>query len=365
MTASISPEVRALMRPAAAALEPYDPAFKPTRINLSANENTYPMPPAVRTAIDAALAATPTNRYPVALSDELRSAIAEWHGVSADRVIVGNGWDELLFNLFLAFGGPGRPLVTCPPTFSVYDLYAGLVDTPVTSVERDPDTYELDVDAVVEAARTANLVIVTTPNNPTGGLFPHEGIARVCEACPGIVLADEAYIEFGGEGASCEGLLDTYDNLAVLHTMSKAFQMAGVRLGYVLADPSVVAALAAVRQPYSVNVLSQAAALVGVRMRDEFAPSIARIVSERSRLAAGLDRLAPLGVRTWPSAANFLLVRLPNAAQVRARLRDECSILVRDFSSTPGLADCLRVTVGTPEENDEVVAAITSILSEA
>ena len=239
------------------------------------------------------------------------------------------------------------------------------MDTPVTSVERDPDTYELDVDAVVEAARTANLVIVTTPNNPTGGLFPREGIARVCEACPGIVLADEAYIEFGGEGASCEGLLDTYDNLAVLHTMSKAFQMAGVRLGYVLADPSVVAALAAVRQPYSVNVLSQAAALVGVRMRDEFAPSIARIVSERSRLAAGLDRLAPLGVRTWPSAANFLLVRLPNAAQVRARLRDECSILVRDFSSTPGLADCLRVTAGTPEENDEVVAAITSILSEA
>jgi len=126
----------------------------------------------------------------------------------------------------------------------------------------------------------------------------------------------------------------------------------------------VVAALAVVRQPYSVNVLSQTAALVGVRMRDEFAPSIARIVSERSRLAGMLDALAALGVRTWPSAANFLLVRLPNAAVVRARLRDECSILVRDFSSTPGLADCIRLTVGTPEENDEVVAAVRSILSE-
>jgi len=157
--------------------------------------------------------------------------------VTADQVIVGNGGDELLFNTFLAFGGPGRTLVTCPPTFSVYDLYAGLVDTPIVRVARDPETFELDVDAVVEAARTANVVIVTTPNNPTGGLFPHEGIARVCEACPGIVLADEAYIEFGGTGASCEGLLGAYDNLAVLHTFSKAFQMAGVRLGYVLASP--------------------------------------------------------------------------------------------------------------------------------
>lgn len=364
MAASISPEVRALMRPAAAVLEPYDPAFRPTRINLSANENTYPMPPVVRAALDEALAATPTARYPLAMSDELRVALARWHGVSTDQIIVGNGGDELLFNTFLAFGGPSRTLVTCPPTFSVYDLYAGLVDTPVVRVARNPETFELDVDAVAEAARTANVVTVTTPNNPTGGLFPREGIARVCEACPGIVLADEAYIEFSGTGASCEGLLGTYDNLAVLHTFSKAFQMAGVRLGYVLANPSVVAALAAVRQPYSVNVFSQAAALVGVRMRDEFMPSIATIVAERSRLAGMLDELASLGVRTWPSAANFLLVRLPNAAVVRVRLRDEYSILVRDFSSTPGLADCVRLTVGTPEENDEVVAAVRSILSE-
>ncbi len=157
-------------------------------------------------------------------------------------------------------------------------------------------------------------------------------------------------------------MLGEYQNLAVLHTFSKAFALAGARVGYVLASPAVVAALAAVRQPYSVSVLDQAAALAAVTHRDAFQPAIQAIRQDRSRLSNMLGGLAPLGVRVWPSQANFLCVRVPHAHEVWCRLRDEHSILVRDFSSTPGLEDCLRITVGKPEENDLVVAALTSIL---
>lgn len=359
MAVRIPSGVRDLMRPSAAALEPYDPAFSPARINLSANENTYGMPADVRARVSEALAAVATNRYPQPLSDELRAELARWHGVVPEQVCVGNGGDELLFNLLLAFGGSGHTLVNCPPTFSVYRLYAELLETTVVDVSRDPETFVPDVDGLVKAARSAHLVFVTSPNNPTGDLFPARGIERLCGACPGIVLADEAYIEFSGEGASVEGLLAACPNLVVLHTLSKAFCLAGARIGYVLGSPSVIAALNAVRQPYSVNVLSQAAALSVVRNREAFEPTIERIVSERGRLSAALAALP--GVRVWPSFANFLCVRLPNAHTARVRLRDEFSILVRDFSQAPGLADCLRITVGTPQENDAVIDSISVI----
>ena len=364
MSQAISDSIRAAMRPSAAALEPYDPAFTPSRINLSANENTYGMPDDVRAKVNEALCAVSANRYPQPLSDELRAELAAWHGVAPSQVIVGNGGDELLFNLFLAFGGQGHVLANVPPTFTVYRLYAELVETQVVDVPRDGDTFAIDVDALVEAARTASLVIVTSPNNPTGDLFSVEDARRLCQACPGIVLLDEAYMEFAPEGSSAAPLLGEFENLAVLHTLSKAFCLAGARIGYLLCSPSISGALAAVRQPYSVNVYSQAAALAAVRGRASFEPTIQKIREERERLAQGLGQLASRGVRVWPSEANFLLVRVPDAARVRRRLRDEFSILVRDFSSAPGLEGCLRITVGTPEENDAVLDALSTLVGE-
>lgn len=362
MPQGISDRIRAAMRPSAAVLEPYDPAFSQVRINLSANENTYGMPSDVKVAVDKGLCDAVTNRYPQPLSNELRSELARWHGVGEDHVIVGNGGDELLFNLFLAFGGRDHVLVSCEPTFSVYRLYAELVETAAVNVPRDPETFECDADALVEAASRASIVVVTSPNNPTGNLFPVEQTRRLCEACPGIVLLDEAYMEFAPDGSSAEPLLAEYGNLAVLHTLSKAFCLAGGRIGYVLASPSVVNALAAVRQPYSVNVFSQAAGLAAVRSRGAFGPAIASIASERERLLDELAGMGGLGVTAWPSAGNFLLVRMPDAHVVRNRLRDEFSILVRDFSSAPGLRDCLRVTVGMPDENDALLDALRRLL---
>ncbi len=222
----ITPEVRALMRPSAAALEPYDPAFSPVDVILSANENNYGIPPEVAPALAKAVTDAAWNRYPVPLCGELREKIAAWHGVAPEQVVVGNGGDELLFNFFLAFGGAGHALVSCPPTFSVYGLYASMVETPVVEVPREKG-FAPNVDALVEAARTATLVVVTSPNNPTGDLFPREGVRRLCEACPGIVLVDEAYIEFADPGSSVKDMLGEYQNLAVLHTFSKAFALAG------------------------------------------------------------------------------------------------------------------------------------------
>ena len=175
-------------------------------------------------------------------------------------------------------------------------------------------------------------------------------------------MVDEAYVEFAddsfGATTTAQGLIAKHPNLVILHTLSKAFGAAGARLGYVIAAPEVIEVFAAIRQIYSVNVLSQAAALACVRARDAYAPVVAQVASERERELAALRAMAAEGlpVEAWPST--------PHATRVRERLRDEYSILVRDFSYAPGLADCLRITVGTPRENDEVLAAFAALVKE-
>ena len=237
------------------------------------------------------------------------------------------------------------------------DLVTKLLRCP-----RDPKTYELDIPSMLSAAPAVDMIIVTSPNNPTGNVIAPDDVARLCEACPGIVMIDEAYAEFADEGVSCEQLLATYGNLVVLHTFSKAYCLAGVRVGYVLAAADVIDVLGAVRQPYTADVFAQAAAEVVCDLRQSFDPIIAKIREERDRLAAELAAID--GVSVWPSQGNFLLARMPRAGVVRTRLRDERSILVRDFSAAPGLEDCLRITVGTPEENTQLIDAIASIVRE-
>ena len=360
--AGLSARIRSLVREDIARLAPYDPNFTPCDINLSANENTYGMPAQVRAEVDAAIAAVATNRYPDPMSNQLRDQIAAWHGVLRENVCVGNGGDELLFNFFLAFGGPGKRLVDCPPTFTVYDIYSKMLGTSVVRCWRDAKTFELVMDALLPMAAHADMVIVTSPNNPTGNVITPADAERLCAACPGMVMIDEAYAEFAGEGASCEPLLARHDNLVILHTYSKAYCLAGVRMGYVLAAPDVIEVLGAVRQPYTVDVFAQAAAQAVTARRGAFQPTIDRIRSERTRLAEALATID--GVRVWPSEGNFLLVRVPYAGVVRARLRDAHSILVRDFSTAPGLEDCLRITVGTPRENDALIKALATTVKE-
>lgn len=358
---AISPEIRSLMAPEAAAMEPYDPAFAPVELNLSANENGRGLPASIRADVDAALSATATERYPRPLADALRAELASWQGVSPEELIVGNGGDELIFNLFLAFGGAGRSVLVSPPTFSVYRLYAELLGCEVVEVPLAGPSFSFDEEAFVEAARTADIAIVCSPNNPTGTLAPEGFIERVCEACPGIVLADEAYIEFA-DAESAIGLVERYPRLAVLRTLSKAFAMAGARVGYVVSSEGVVSALAAVRQPYSVNVFSQAAALAVLGRKDEMLACAEEIARERTRFAEGLAAIG--GVEVFDSSANFVLIRVKGAERIWERLRDEYSILVRNCSAERGAQDCLRITVGTPQEDDRVLKALSRICQE-
>lgn len=355
-------DAAARLRPCLRSFEPYDPAFSPCQVNLSANENTHELPDEVTRAVSEALLATPLNRYPDPMANELRDEVAARHGTDRAHVIVGNGGDELLFNLLFAFGGPGRACVTCPPDFSEYANFAEMTETPVVRVWRDPEDFSVDAEALVAAARDAALVILTSPNNPTGNLVEPAVVRRLLDETDALVLVDEAYVDFAGEGASVVSWAASEPQLMVLRTLSKAFALAGARVGYLVADPAVVDALGAVRQIYSVDVLAQAAGLAALRHRDALAPVTADIVAERERLRAGLDGLP--GVRAWPSSGNFVLIRVARAAEVRRRLRDEHSVLVRDFSSAPGLDDCLRLTVGTREENDVLLDALATILRE-
>lgn len=362
MSLDITKRVRASL----AAFEPYDPAFTPCRINLSANENTREMPEGLRAQLQQVVADTEFNRYPDPLVNDLRDVLAARHGVERSNIIVGNGGDELLFNMLFAFGGPSHALVTAPPDFAEYANFAEQTETSVVQVWRGAEDFSLDVDALVAAAREAAIVILTSPNNPTGGLIDHEIVSRLLAETDALILVDEAYIEFAddamGENTSVASWVNDNPRLIVLRTLSKAFGMAGLRVGYLVADPDIVAELSAVRQIYSVDVFAQAAAQVAMRAVDQFTPIVADIRSERERLYGSLGALD--NVTVWPSSANFLLVRVPQAARVRQRLRDEYSILVRDFSAAPGLDNCLRITVGTREENDAVLDALAALVRE-
>lgn len=350
------------VRPSQPALEgitPYDPKYIPAEIYLSANENPQTLPAVVMDEVHAELTRATLNRYPDPLANELRDLIAADYGLARDNVLVGNAGDELLFDLALAWGGPNRTLLNCPPTFSVYGANAHLTGTRIVDVPRKAD-FSLDEEAVIARAAQGDvdMVVITTPNNPTGNTDSLEFIERLLESTDALVLVDEAYGEFGGTPST--PLLETHENLVILHTFSKAYSAAGVRLGYVLAQPSVIQELLKVRQPYSVDSISQIVGRAIMHHKEAFTERVEAIIAERERMMVRLAEIS--GITVYPSQANFLLVRIPGADAVWQGLYDR-GILVRDFSHAPGLENCLRITIGLKDENDAVLAALEELLS--
>jgi histidinol-phosphate aminotransferase len=342
-------------------LVPYDPKYLPADVMVSANENPEDVGPVIRAEIAERLASVDLNRYPDPLANALRDDIAAVYGLERRNVLVGNGGDELLFDLFCAYGGAGRAFLNMPPTFSVYAANAHLTDTVVVDVPRCDD-FSVDVDATVTRLSQGDidLVVVTSPNNPTGNVAGHAELERILDASDALVLVDEAYAEFSDD--TITDLVGTHENLLVLRTFSKAYALAGVRVGYVLGSPAVIDEFCKVRQPYSVDAISQVVARTALAHREDvFATRIAGIRARREELLAGLAALP--GVRVWPSDANFLLVRVAGAHEVWQRLYDDHSVLVRDFSQSAYLHDCLRISVGTSEENARVLEALRAVLS--
>lgn len=346
-------------QPALAGLVPYDPKYLPAKQLMSANENPCNVPEEIQIEIRKALKNFPFNRYPDPLANELRDLIAQANGLSRENVLLGNGGDELLFNFALAWGGPGRTFLNMPPTFSVYEANARLVGTGVVNIPRK-ENFDIDEEAVLARVVQGDIdfVMVTSPNNPTGKLASGAFVRSLLEASDALVMVDEAYFEFSR--STMRPLLEEYENLVILRTFSKAFSLAGVRLGYLLANQSVIREFIKVRQPYSVDAVSQAIGCAVFRNRSKFEPGINQIIEQRKLL---MDRMRAIpGIEVFDSDSNYILIRLAHADKVWQQLYDR-GILVRDFSHAPLLENCLRISVGLPEENEEFIKALKDIVA--
>jgi len=320
----------------------------PVRLNTS--ENPYPPSPALVADLAAAVteAATTLNRYPDREAAALRADLAAYAGHDPAGTWAANGSNEVLLQVLQTFGGPGRTALGFEPSYSMHPLISRTTGTAWVAAERAPD-FTLDAARAVEAVRRhrPDVVFLCSPNNPTATALDPEVVTAVYDATDGVVVVDEAYVEFS-RAPSLAPLLDGRERLVITRTMSKAFAMAGTRVGYLLAHPAVVDLLRLVRLPYHLSALTQAAARVALAHRDETLATVELVRRDRDRLAGALD--------CTPSDANFVLFRVADSGDVWQALLDR-GVLVRDV----GLPGWLRVTVGTTAECDAFLHALGEV----
>src|SRR3984957_17633678 len=343
-------------------LHPYGAPQIDVPVRLNTNENPYPPSPRmVRAIADAvAQAAATLNRYPDRDAVDLRKDLADYlgHGLTGRHLWAANGSNEVIQQLLQAFGGPGRRALGFEPGYSMHPLIARVTCTSWIDVERDED-FRLDPELAPRAIRQAqpSLVFLTSPNNPTGTAATMEVIEAVCAAAPGLVVIDEAYAEFAREGTpSALTLLPRHPGLVVTRTMSKAFAMAGARIGYMAAAPEVVEKLLLVRLPYHLSAVTQAVARAALALAAEPLATVATLRTERDGLVAWLRGR---GLRVADSDANFVLFgEFDSRREVWQQLLDR-GVLVREV----GPPRWLRVTVGTPEEMSAFRTALSEVLN--
>ncbi|MEI6700961.1 MAG: histidinol-phosphate transaminase [Actinomycetota bacterium] len=330
-------------------------------VRLNTNESPYAPPAGFTEALARSIGDLGLNRYPDRQAVLLRSAIATLDGVQPDQVVCANGSNEVLQATLLAFAGPSATVVVAEPTYALHSHIASLLGCTIVHLQRRSD-FTIDVDAMIEAVNGSNasLAFVCSPNNPTGTLEPLESIQRLATETNAMIVVDEAYGQFAPRSVLDldPGILE---RVIVVRTFSKTWALAGVRLGYAISSPSVIAGISQGLLPYHLSSLTQAAGLAALETAAAMERRIDAIVEGRGEIAAGLERLQ---VEQWPSAANFILFRPieRSADEVWQRLVDR-GVLVRNCAGWPGLENCLRVTIGTPEENakflDELGAALT------
>lgn len=341
-------------------LDGYHSAQVDVRVRLNTNESPTPPPDAFRDAVAAEVSRVDWHRYPDRGAVELRSAIAESHGVDAAQVFVANGSNEVLQTVLLAYAGPGRVVATFEPTYQMHAQIARVTGATVVEGER-ADDFTLDP-AEVERVITEHqphVVFLTSPNNPTGLVEPADRVQQLLDLAPGLVVVDEAYAQFADWTAL--DLVDDETPLVVTRTFSKTWSMAGARLGYLVGPTWLVAELDKVVLPYHLDAVKQIAGRLALRYVEDMDDRVAQIVAERTRIST---ELTALGVTVIPSGANFVLFRADghDGRAVWQGLVDR-SVLIRDCSGWPRLANCLRVTVGTPDENSEFLSALADVLA--
>jgi histidinol-phosphate aminotransferase len=328
----------------------------PTRHRLQWNENPYEFPADLKEIVLARLAQLGWAHYPLGLRPwGLIERIAAHHQVNANQVVAGVGSSDLIKVVMSSVLHPGDNVVLPSPTFLAYRpgvrmQQANSVDVPLAA-END---FALPVDALIEAAQTndARMVVICAPNNPTGTVYAIEDLAEVARACGGLLLVDAAYTDFSGQDFTP---LLAHDNVVLVRTFSKLYAMAGVRVGYILTSPYLAGNLQKAISEFPLSVFAETAAEVALEHSQRFEPLRELILKERARLAATLGGIA--GVHVYPSGTNFLLVQLDGPKQpLLEHLLYEHNLLVSDLAAYPELANCVRVSVGTPEQNDIVIA---------
>lgn len=351
------------VRPQIRALSAYHVPDAGGLVKLDAMENPYPWPADLRQAWWAGLfQQVAMNRYPDpgagALQTRLRGALGVPEGAG---LLLGNGSDEIIQILALTLGGPGRVILSVEPGFVMYRLIAQWAGLEYVGVPLREADFSLDLPALLAAMERHRpaLVFLAYPNNPTGNLFPVEDLRAVLRQAPGLVVVDEAYAPFTDASLLPEVL--EHDNLLVMRTLSK-MGLAGLRLGLVAGPPAWIRELDKTRLPYNINVLTQAVAELALAHREVFDDQTRRIRVERERLFAALEALE--GIHPYPSQANFILLRTPpgRAPGIFQGLRERGVLIKNLHGAHPQLADCLRVTVGTPEENDAFLVALRQAL---
>lgn len=356
-------------------LEPYRAPQMEAAVKLNTNESPYPPPEAFLRELQERIYGLELNRYPQRDFNEVRDRLAAHAGTLSDRIWLANGSNEIILQLLLAFGGVERKVITFEPSYLMHSHITRVTGTRHLRAGRNPD-YSLHLEASLQAieSQRPDVVFLCSPNNPTGNSIPAEDIEGICKATRGLVIVDEAYIEFSrlrfetpaapDPGAArvprdpSLALVEEFDNLAVTRSFSKSWRLAGARLGYLIASPPVVEEIQKVRLPYHLSSLTQAAALAALNHSVEIMSTLETIKHERDRV---LRELSSMGsVVPHPSDANFIFFRCSSkpAEEVWRGLLGK-GVLVRDFSSVPRCEDCLRVSVGTPAQNERFLDALS------
>ncbi|HEV2757082.1 MAG TPA: histidinol-phosphate transaminase [Actinomycetota bacterium] len=351
------------LRPDLEEVEPYVSPQLHGVLRMNTNESPYGPPQSVVDALTEAVGDMRLNRYPDRDATGLVDALAEKWEWPREGIWLANGSNEVFMHLFLAFGGPGRTALTFEPTYSLHSLIPRIAMTSVTHLDRD-ERFGIDVEAALRhlADHSPEIVVVCSPNNPTGDCTPVEVVEELLRAAPGLVVVDEAYAEFAPPEASTVPLLSRYPNLVVVRTFSKAWSLAGVRLGYLLAAEDLVRKMAVVRLPYHLSTLAQAVGVAALGAEEETRANVTKIVAERERVVHALGALPKGGVRARPSDANFVLFRDDGGdGDLLRRCLLEEGVLVRSYAEPETLRPWARVTIGLPEENDEFLLRLRNV----
>lgn len=318
-----------------------------TGLFLDANENTT--------------VASTQNRYPDPLQRELKTKIAAWKNVAVENIFIGNGSDEPIDLLIRATCNPGVDnILICPPTYGMYEVAAAINDVAVKRVLLKDD-FQLDTNNILDAIDVnTRLIFLCSPNNPTGNLLRREDIANILERFAGLVVVDEAYIDFAAE-ASWISELNAYPNLVVLQTFSKALALAGARVGMAFAGAPIISVLSKIKPPYNVSQCSQQAAIEALEQQTEVGEAVVKILQERNVLVTQLQQFSFVR-KVFPSDANFILVEVRDADDLYQCLLSK-NIVTRNRSQQPLCGNCLRITIGNPEENQVLLNALNQYQS--